>query len=460
MIQRVAPSEFPSRALMNLIPSNPLAQSEYVKRGSKALLWLLVFAYVPFLLAHGFETWSQPAVDFPPIYSATKVTFDQHRSPYGENAFAEQALALGRPVPPYIYPPPSLLLMYPLHFFSYDTAKALMLVVNHLCLLFATIFLFRRLFREDFTGARNQFTAAFVIIYILLFDPAVVTLHLGQVNLLLLVGICFTWNAVKRNASAVAIALPLSLAIVVKTYPVLLLPLLVFRRRYKAAALTVGLFALYCVASYLLLPKDIWSDWLTKVMPAGSEAHAGPWNQNIRAFLARAFAPNPFTQPLVEWPGIVKPLIIALSLPVFGASIWATLRVAVRPDTARSVDVQMSLVLFMIFLIAPLSWEHHFVYLLPSLILVLLMLLSGEIRGHWRWITAISLCLIAWKLPFGAPWLTKGIWIFGISIKFYPAIALWIFFLLKTLRLNESDAIASGGSGHHEPEPALVTARG
>ena len=445
---------------MNLIPSNPLAHSEYVKRGSKALLWLLVFAYVPFLLAHGVGAWSQPAVDFPPIYSATKVTFDQHRSPYGDNAFAEQALALGRPVPPYIYPPPSLLLMYPLHFFSYDNAKALMLVVNHLCLLFATIFLFRRLFREDFAGARNQFTAAFVIIYILLFDPAVVTLQLGQVNLLLLVCICFTWNAVKRNGSDLAVALPLSLAIVIKTYPVLLLPLLVFRRRYKAAAFTVALFALYCVASYFLLPKDIWTEWLTKVMPAGSEAHPGPWNQNIRAFVARAFSISVFAQPLVDWPGIVKPLIIALSLPVFVASLWAAFRSASRAAGPRSLDLQMSLVLFMIFLIAPLSWEHHFVYLLPSLVLVLLMLLSGEIPGHWRWISAVSLCLIAWRLPFGAPWLTKGIWIFGISIKFYPAVALWLLFLLKTLRLRDSNEPAPGPPYHREAQPALATAGG
>lgn len=420
---------------MNPNSTSQAVDDEHRKRGSKALLWLFLFGYLPFLLANGIDLWSRPAFDFPPIYSAMKVTFDQHRSPYGENAFAEQALALGRWVPPYIYPPPSLLLFFPLHLFHYDSAKALMLVVNHLCLLFATAFVFRKLFREDFAEARTQLTAALVLIYILLFDPAVVTLHLGQVNLLLLVCICLTWNALKRNGSSLAVAIPLSLAIVIKTYPVLLLPLLVFRRRYKAAAFTVGLFGVYCVASYVLLPHELWSDWITKVAPQGTEPHAGPWNQNIRAFVARALMPNPFSEPLFQLPQLAKPLIILLSLPVFGATLWASYLCARRGFSRRGVDIEISLYLFMIFLIAPVSWEHHFVYLLPSLVLILLMLLSGEIRGQWRWITAVSLCIIAWKLPFAEPWLKRGIWTLGISVKFYPAVALWIFFLVKTLRL-------------------------
>ena len=441
---------------MNSTSTPPASPTDAHPRASKALLWLLVFGYIPFLIAHGFETWSRPAVDFPPIYSATRVTFDQYRSPYGPNAFEEQALALGRPVPPYLYPPPSLLLFFPLHLFSYDTAKALMLVVNHLCLLFATVFLFKKIYREDFARAPSQLAAGFVLIYILLFDPAAVTLHLGQVNLLLLVCICLTWNALKRNASALAIAIPLSLAIVIKTYPVLLLPLLLFRRRYKAVACTVALYALYCVASYFLLPDQLWNDWLSKVAPQGAEPHAGPWNQNIRAFVARALMPNPFCQPLIELPSLAKPLIMLLSLPVLGASLWASYLSTRRSDSPRSVDLEMSLSLLMIFLIAPVSWEHHFVYLLPSLVLVLLMLFSGEVHGHWRWITALSLCLIGWRLPFAAPWLTKGLWTLAISIKFYPAVALWIFFLLKTLRLSRSNVGDDARPAQTAVEPPLI----
>lgn len=445
---------------MSLTPRPPACSVEYRKRGSKALLWLVVFAYVPFLIAHGLECWTQPAVDFPPLYSATKAAFDQHRSPYGENVFEEQAVALGRPVPPYIYPPPSLLVMFPLHLFSYDTAKALMLVVNHLCLLAAIAFLFRRLFREDFDRAPSQLTAALVLIYILLFDPTVVTLHLGQVNLLLLVCVALLWNALKRNGSALAIAIPLTVAIVIKTYPALLVGLLVLRKRYRAATWTVAFFALACAVSYFLLPAGIWQDWFVKVLPMGGDAHAGPWNQNIRAFVARAFSPNAFCEPLINAPGLVKPLVNVLSLGVVGTTLWASFRCWGIAHSPRRIDLLTSLFLFMIFLIAPVSWEHHFVYLLPSLVLVLLMLLEGEVHGHWRWITALSLCLIAWKLPITAPWLTKGVATLGISAKFYPAVALWIFFVTQTWRLGTSSTheVRPAPGRHPDEATALATA--
>ena len=433
---------------------SPTPQAPPPRYGS-ALLWLAIFLYLPFLLAHGMDAWRQPAVDFPPLYSATRVVFDEGGSPYGERSFEKQAVALGRWVPPYIYPPPSLLLFYPLHFFSYDGAKALMLIANHLCLLFAIGFTFRKLLREEFARAPGPLAAALFLAYALLFDPVVVTVHLGQVNLLLLVTLCLTWDALKRNAGAFAIAIPLSLAIVIKTYPVLLLLLLAFRRRYKAAAVTVALYAVYCAASHLLLPSGIWEDWLTKVLPAGDNAHPGPWNQNIRAFIARTFMPNDFSAPLVALPALVKPAIGVLSLAVFATTIWCSFRRWREPETARGIDLEMSLYLFMIFLIAPVSWEHHFAYLLPSLALILLMVVSGEVRGHWRWIAALSLCLIAWKLPIFEEWLRKGPWVLLISAKFYPAVALWLLLVIETLRLRSRPA-ASEMASTREPAAALA----
>ncbi|MDQ6654279.1 MAG: DUF2029 domain-containing protein [Verrucomicrobiota bacterium] len=405
---------------------------ESPKPPRKMLVWLFVFLYLPFVWAHGFEAWSQSAYDFPPLYCATKAVFDQHQSPYGVNAFAQQSKALGRWIPPFLYPPPSLLVLYPLHLFSYDGAKACLLAINHLCLLAAILLITRRLFREEFARAPTQLWAALALVYLLSFDPTVVTLHLGQVNLLLLVCICFLWDALKRDRGALAIALPLSVAIVIKTYPILLLPLLVFRRRYKAVALTLAFFALYCAAAYALLPASVWSDWVSKVMPESSQVHPGPWNQNIRAFVGRAFLPNPFSDPLWALPQIVKPLIMLGSGAVFAATMLVSFFGWWRSDARRPIEAELSLYLLMIFLIAPVSWEHHFVYLLPSLILVLLLLLRGETSGHWRWILPVSLCLVGWRFPIAWPALTKGWWVLLISAKFYPAVALWVFFFFRT----------------------------
>jgi len=287
------------------------------------------------------------------------------------------------------------------------------------------------------------------LVYLFFFDPTVVTLHLGQVNLLLLVCICLMWEALRRNRGALAVALPLSVAIVIKTYPLLLLPLLVLRRRYKAAAWSLALFGLYCAVSYFVLPASVWPDWIKHVLPAGGDAHAGPWNQNIRAFIARAFLPNPFSEPLLEFPGIVKRLIYLLSFIVLAVSAWIAFLFWRRADESRrTTDFLFSLFLFAMFLIAPVSWEHHFVYLLPSLALLLTLLVSGEVRGHWRWIVALSLALIAWKLPITAPELTHGWRTLLISAKFYPAVALWLFFVVASIRVTK-------GRGEEAPEGPL-----
>ena len=430
---------------MNPLPDSIPAAASSPRRG-KVLLWLFVFAYLPFMWSFGFEALPRPAVDFPPLYFAAKVVFEQNQAPYGDDAFAAQALTLGRWLPPFIYPPPSLFVLYPLHFCDYDTAKSVLLAANHLCIIFATWFILRKLFREEFDRAPGPIAGVLAIVYIMMFDPSVVTLHLGQVNLLLLVCLCLTWHALKRHAHALAIAVPLSLAITIKTYPLLLLPLLVFRRRYVAAAATVGLFGLYCLASYVLLPQNIWAEWLQKVVPAGAEAHPGPWNQNIRAFVARAFMPNPFSEPLIALPGIVKPLIGLLSLLVLGVTMLIGIRTWYRRLPPSEIDFEFSLFMLMMFLIAPVSWEHHFVYLLPSLIALIVLLMDGRITGHWRWIIALSLCLIAWRIPITDPALTHGWKTLLISAKFYPAVALFIFFLLATLGRGLRQDAAAGAA--------------
>ena len=455
MIRLLTPSER-DPVMMPAETTHSAPALEHRGAGTKVLLWLLLFAYVPFLIAHGFDAWTRPAVDFPPLYSATKAVFDENQTPYGERAFEQQAVALGRWVPPFIYPPPSLLMLWPLHFFSYEGAKALMLVVNHACLLFAIVFMLRKLFREEFARAPGLLAAALTIVYSLLFDPAVVTVQLGQVNLILLVCVCLTWHALRTNGSAWAIAIPLALAIVIKTYPGLLILLLLACRRYKAAALTLALFAAFCAASYILLPAGIWSEWITKVLPDGDKAHPGPWNQNIRAFIARTFMPNDFSQPLIALPQLVKPSIMFLSALVFGTTAWLSYRCWQRPAGTRLIDSLTSLFLLTIFLIAPVSWEHHFIYLLPVLVLVILMLLTGEVRGHWRWIAALSLCLIAWRLPIFGEGLKKGAWTLLISAKFYPAVALWVFYAWRTSQLSKTPEATPVPRRTATPVPTLA----
>ena len=83
------------------------------------------------------------------------------------------------------------------------------------------------------------------------------------------------------------------------------------------------------------------------------------------------------------------------------------------------------------------------------------MLISGDVRGHWRWIADLGLALIAWRLPIFDDWLKKGPWVLLISAKFYPAVAIWLLLVAETLRLRTRPA-AAGVAPAHVPAAALA----
>jgi hypothetical protein len=135
---------------------------------------------------------------------------------------------------------------------SYGTAKLLVLAANYLCVL-GLLFLLLHLLglggflrpqtasREQSGGVgRREWLALFFTVYLFLFQPIVQTLMAGQINLYVIVLLCLMWYALKRNASPVLSALPLALAVVLKTYPLLFLPILLLKGRWQTAFWTLG----------------------------------------------------------------------------------------------------------------------------------------------------------------------------------------------------------------------------
>ena len=209
---------------------------------------ILVFLYVPFAYTNGVKLHSIAFVDLSSFYYAAQTTFQRHQSPYAPGALAWGVQATHDPVWPYLYPPPTLLLFSPFAHMSYGTAKLLVLAANHLCVL-ALLFLLLHLLglsgflrplasgqtQNDGTG-RREWLAVFLTAYVFLFQPIVQTLLAGQINLYVILLLCLLWYALKKNALPVLCALPLAFAIVLKTYPLLFLPLLLFKGRWQAAA--------------------------------------------------------------------------------------------------------------------------------------------------------------------------------------------------------------------------------
>jgi Glycosyltransferase family 87 len=425
------------------------ANSELVvpDRHSRQLLWgLFIFFYIPIAYYYGWTLLSGISVDFPTYYHAARLAFVEGKTPYGFTTFDAISAEMGRRVHPYLYPPPSLLAFWPLAKLSLASGQAAFLVVSHLCYLGSIWLMLDTLTPLPADQRRREITLGLSLVYLLCFDPALATLAIGQINLIALFFICLALAALKRGSSAWCIALPLSAAILLKTYPVLLLPLLAFRRQFRAIALTCVFFGIYTAIAALALPGEIWTSWFHDILPAGGYANnqiaaAGPWNQSINGFVSRLLLKNDFCSAPLAHPFLAKPVATVLALMVVGLTLFFSFRLSKQGGYQRSGDDEISAFLLMIFLIAPLSWDHHLVYVLPAALLAISLIVNGSTGGKVAVTLAAALFLTAWRIPFDHPALMHGWWTLLISVKFYPVTVLWLFFVR---RLHRSGSEAAG----------------
>jgi len=301
----------------------------YTLNGKQAIiLLLLIFAvfYLPFLQRYGWQYRNIESVDLPSFYAASISAFSFGDSPY--DPIKLQSLMGSIYTFPFVYPPPSLPLFFPLSLVSYETARQVVLIVNHAIILMLAwtipLLVLKARPSTDF------FSIAVCPIFSFWFYPVMLTLGHGQINLLVL--------------------------------------------------LWLGLAA---ATSFAIFPLSIWSDWVALVQPSsgylktpiGVFSTAIPINININGFFARAFTPSGWSQPLTDNPALgrlLAYLTAGVVLATTATTVWQSRAQPYALDRAILVSLPA------MFLIAPFSWEHHVVYLLPCILAVL----SGRHRGN------------------------------------------------------------------------------
>lgn len=424
-----------------LVPHN--SDGEWSERLEWLPWGLFVFLYLPLIYWSGLTLKPTQVIDFPGIYLGPRLAFVHHATPYGYAAFDDFALAWDRWIAPFVYPPPSLIALWPLSLFSIDTAFILFTIVSHLCLLGTVWLILRKLIPLPERKAVRTLVVSVCLTYIVLSDSVAATLNLGQINIITTFFICLSVTALIENQAAWRVAWPLSIAILLKTYPVLLILLLLVRRRFRAAALTSAFCAVFVVVALWVLPGEIWTSWLTEVLPAAGSASATAklfshskvsfvWDQSITGFLTRLMGHA--YSPLFR-PKLVAPLARIVTLVMTGVTAWVSLRAGRTPDDTAAF-------LLLMYLIAPVSWDHHLVFILPAAALTIVLILNGSVKGKWLPVMLLlALCLIAWRMNLERPILEKGWWSLLASLKFFSVLGLWLFFVR---RLHGS---RNGGSG-------------
>jgi hypothetical protein len=230
--------------------------------------------------------------------------------------------------------------------------------------------------------------------------------------------------------------------ILLKLTPILFLFILLIRKEYKAILWIVVILLALSLIAHFTLPENMWIDWYEWVGSRGYgqviSTRLGPpgfGNQNINAFFSRIFLGRgkimeslvnqyfdfPIWQRETGNRWMIYSSVVVVSLLTLGLIAFRK----PKEDRFPSLDFTFSMLLALMYLIAPLSHDHHLVYLLPALF-VLFHYLQGESRYTWPfWLAVVSAAALAYRFNYSSPQWHQGFWMLMISFKFYAVLILW-----------------------------------
>ena len=289
----------------------------------------------------------------------------EHRPLYDPIASREEAerlvgrrmeIAYGTPFSSYIGLPVVALAHVPLTPFDHDTALALFRVASVIAMVGA-LALVARVLPAGWRGAGFAFGAG----ALLLCEPALWTLGIGQGNAFVMLGLAVAMWASARDRWRTA-GIGCGAAAALKASPALLLVYLALRGQWRAVRWGAAtIVASSAVAAAVGQPSDLVT-WVERVMPDVSAGSLYTGNQSLVGWVGRLVAhTDDLASTTVLGPVHYLGIVVAAAGVV---ALWSTRR------TARFDPLELGIVVLVVLVAGPLSWDHYFVWALLPLVLI------------------------------------------------------------------------------------------
>lgn len=235
------------------------------------------------------------------------------------------------------------------------------------------------------SGSRNVASRALLAAAASLWlEPIDMTFHFGQVNLLIVALVVLDFAGASRGPWQ---GVGVGLAAGVKLTPLIFIPYLWLTGRRRQAYGSLGFFAATTLLGFALRPRDSADFWSGALFRAGDDP-TRIQDQSINGFLRR-LSPHG-TAVELAWAAL------ALTVGVAGMGV------AVRAHRAGLALTGLTACAATGLAVSPLSWTHHYAYVLLPVSLVL----STEIPRRAR--TALGVLAFAlfawWPWPNGSDW--------------------------------------------------------
>ena len=202
-------------------------------------------------------------------------------------------------------------------------------------------------------------------------------------------GIYLAWSG-RTKASAACFGL----AIATKISPVLFIPFMLWKRRWRLACYTAVAAVLWSLLPIAWMgPQRWWQDqrtWLILGLNVVREGHdeqlemnnLRPQNQSLKMGILRYLVTYPVGHPMrLTDPADVPIFDLSqstanrvawgLMLGLVAVCVWQSQRTAAAPDDRLAWVVESSGMLILILLLSPVVWLHHLVFMLPAMFCLL-----------------------------------------------------------------------------------------
>ncbi len=335
---------------------------------------------------------------------------------------------------PFTYPPFAAVILYPLHFVPFGVL-AFLWHVAIVAALYGVVRVSQRLI-----GTAADRTAAMLWTAVSIWiEPLRSNFDYGQINVFLVLAVLYAVYTTRWWLSGALVGV----AAAVKLTPAVAGIYLLGARRWSAALFSLAVF-LCTIGVSLLVVGDQARYYFTDLL--GDAHRVGPiatsFNQSWRGAISRIVGHDAGYGPLVLAALVVTAVVAVLA--------WRAL------DGSDALGRLLVVELFGL-LLSPISWTHHWVWLVPLMI----WLIHGPLRERlgarilgWGWLV-LTVIGVPWLLSFEQPtiWVISRPWYLAWAGSVYVVAALATLGWVATTRSARRVAPASGPATATKPLP-------
>jgi hypothetical protein len=339
----------------------------------KSLTWLLIFLLLALSIIYAYainkDKESFLYKDYGKFYNATQFFF-QHKSIYTKTFIVEKTSSTSQTktavtqAGTLLNPPFFTLVMLPLGLFSYATSLWIWSIISLACGALSILILRKTL--DTVTFSVNNTLALLLACFV--YYPTFANIQFGQMALLLMPLVTGAWLAA-RNKNHIRSGILLGVAASLKPFFGLFIFYFIVRREWRALFCFLSAIIVCALLAALPLGLKIYGEYYHILQSV--YWYSANWNTSLYGFLLRLFGSTEHNAALIALPWLAPKLFGLLTILILGIFCKFLLSNNLINDKIKT-DLDFSIAIVTMLLLAPLSWLYYF----PLLIIPMIVLLQ------------------------------------------------------------------------------------